>query len=63
MKSNIDVDKILNLYKKYGSVNAVIMRTGHGASTIKKILIENGVEIRKYKHQPWDYKRRLASRI
>lgn len=59
----IDVDRVLELYKKYGSVNAVIMRTGHGASTIKKILSQNGVEIKKHKPQHWDFKGRPASRV
>lgn len=51
-----DVDKILKLYKKYETVNAVALRTGYGAGTVKRILLENNVELKKYTPERWNFK-------
>ena len=56
MKKIYDVAKILTLYKKYGNLNAVYLRTGTSPTAIKKILIENNVEIKKYVATRWSIK-------
>lgn len=59
-KKFIDKEKIISLYRKYGTLNAVAMRTGHASLTVKKILVENGIEINKYVPVRWNYKERLS---
>ena len=51
-----DVNKVLYLYKKYGTLAAVHMRLGYASKTIKRILAENGVELQKYVPKRWDIK-------
>lgn len=50
-----DDKKIINLYKKYGTINQVRMRTGKDYRTIRKILKENGVEIKQTPKPHYDY--------
>ncbi|MBU3155155.1 hypothetical protein [Clostridium estertheticum] len=47
-KKVYDTEKILYLYEKYGTLTAVHMRLGYAPTTIKKILLENEVELKKY---------------
>lgn len=54
-----NVAKILYLYAKYGSLNAVRMRMNIAPSTIKEILIENNIEIKKPPVAIWNLKGRL----
>jgi DNA invertase Pin-like site-specific DNA recombinase len=56
----IDKENVIRLYKKYGTLSAVAMRTGHGSLTVKKILVENGIELNKYVPPRWNYKERLS---
>ncbi|MCB2300447.1 hypothetical protein [Clostridium tagluense] len=53
-KKIYDVTKVLYLYEKYGTLTAVHMRLGYAPSSIKKILAENGVELKKYVPARWD---------
>lgn len=55
-KKTFDVDKILQLYEKYGTLNGVAMRTGYSPASIKKILLKNGVELKKYIPPRWNIK-------
>lgn len=59
-KKTIDKENIIRLYKKYGTLSAVALRTGHGAVTVKKVLTEEGIEINKYVPPRWNYKERLS---
>ncbi|GKU24494.1 hypothetical protein [Clostridium folliculivorans] len=54
-----DIEKILFLYQKYGSLNAVRMRTGYGSQKIKEILIGRGIELKKYIPERWDFKDKI----
>lgn len=54
-----DIEKILYLYEKYGTLNAVRMRTGYGSKKIKEILIGRGIELNKYIPERWDFKEKL----
>ena len=47
-KKIYDVEEVVRLYKKYGTVHAVTMRMSIGTKTVKKILEEQGIEIKKY---------------
>lgn len=60
-KKIFDVDKVLYLYEKYGTLAAVHMRLGYAPTTIKKILLENKVELKKYVPARWDIKQRLVN--
>lgn len=62
-KNVYDVDHVLKLYDKYGSMNAVALRTGYGAGTVKRILLENGVELKKYVPPRWDFKKKFVNQI
>jgi len=58
-KKVYDTEKVVYLYKKYGSLTAVHMRLGYAPGTIKKILAENGVELKKYTAARWDIKNKI----
>lgn len=49
-----DEAKVLRLYEKYGTVNGVAMRSCYSTGTVKKILLENGVELKKYIPPRWN---------
>lgn len=53
-KKVYDTVKVVYLYKKYGSLTAVRMRLGYATTIIKKILLENGVELNKHVPKRWD---------
>ena len=53
-KKIYDTEKVVYLYEKYGSLTDVRMRLGYSPNIIKKILLENGVEIKKYVPKRWD---------
>jgi len=59
-KKIFDEVKVLYLYEKYGTLQGVSMRLGYSTITIKRILSENGVELKKYKAARWDIKQRLV---
>ncbi len=44
-----DVKKAIELYNKYKSMNRAALSFGCSATKFKKILVENGVEIKKHK--------------
>lgn len=56
MSKNYDVDKVKYLYEKYGSLQGVSMRTGYAPGTVKKILQEQGIELKKYVPPRWNIK-------
>jgi len=58
-KKIYDIEKILYLYEKYGTLTAVHIRLGYAPESIKKILAENGVELKKYVPAGWDIKQRF----
>jgi len=55
-KKVYDIEKVLYLYEKYGTLAAVHMRLGYASTTIKRILLENEVELKKYIPPRWDIK-------
>lgn len=55
-KKIYDVDKVVQLYEKYGTLSGVSMRTGYATGTVKKILQEQGVELKKYIPPRWNIK-------
>ena len=44
----VDKDNIVRLYKKFGTVNRVILSSGCSAIKVKKILAEKGIEIKPH---------------
>ena len=60
-KKVYDLDKILYLYKKYGTLQAVQMRLGYAPTTIKRLLLENGVELKKHVPVRWDIKQKFIN--
>jgi len=61
-KKIYDTEKILYLYKKYGTIQSVQMRLGYAPATIKKLLLENGVELKKHIPVRWDIKQNLKNK-
>jgi hypothetical protein len=55
-KKIFDTANVLYLYEKYGTFRGVAMRTGYSTITIKNILLENGVELKKYTPARWNIK-------
>ena len=53
MKLVIDVDKAIEVYDKYGSMNRAALSLGYSSVKLKQVLVENGVEIKKYKPAKW----------
>lgn len=62
-KKIYDVEKVLYLYEKYGTLIAVHMRLGYAPGSIKRILAENGVELKKYVPVSWDIKQRFQNNL
>ena len=60
VKKVYDITEMKRLYKKYGTLRDVSMRMGCASCTVKKILIENGVTIKKYVPTTWDIKERFT---
>ena len=58
-KKIYDVEEVVRLYKKYGTVHAVTMRMGIGAKIVKEILEEQKIEIKKYVPSRYDIKQRF----
>ena len=58
-KKVFDVAKVLYLYEKYGTLQGVAMRLGYSTITIKRILSENKVELKKHKVAGWNIKQRF----
>ena len=61
-KKIFDVDRVLYLYDKYKTLNGVTMRTGYASTTVKRILLENEVEIKRHIPTRWDIKQRFISK-
>lgn len=53
-RANIEVNRAIELYEKYGSLNRAALSLSCSPVTLKKLLIENGVEIKKYTPKHWD---------
>ncbi len=49
----IDMDKAIYLYDKYRSINGAALRLGCSPTTLKKFLINNGIELKKSKPISW----------
>ncbi|EDK35310.1 hypothetical protein [Clostridium kluyveri] len=49
----IDVNRAIELYNKYGSLNRAALSVDCAPTTLKNILIENGVEIKRHKAPRW----------
>lgn len=47
-KKIYDEEKIIELYKKYGSYNRAALSAGCSPGTVKKIIIEKGIEVNVY---------------
>ena len=62
-KKVYDIANVLYLYKKYKTLTSVAMRSGYSAGTVKRILLENGVELQKYIPPRWDIKQGPNVRI
>ena len=58
-KKVYDVANILYLYEKYKTIADTAMRSGYSTGTVKKILVENGVELKKYIPPRWNIKRAI----
>ncbi|APC41081.1 hypothetical protein [Clostridium estertheticum] len=54
----IDVNRAIELYEKYGSMNRAALSLGCSPVKLKQILIENKIEIKIYKAARWDTKAR-----
>ncbi|MFT5872798.1 MAG: hypothetical protein ACI8WT_001735 [Clostridium sp.] len=52
----IDINRAIELYKKYGSMNRAALSLDCSAIKLKQVLVENGIEIKKYKPAKWDIK-------
>lgn len=52
----IDVNRAIELYEKYGSMNRAALSLGCSPVKLKQILIENGITIKKYKAARWNIK-------
>jgi hypothetical protein len=44
----IDKDRVVELYAKFGTINRTVLSAGCSAAKVKEILIERGVEIKPY---------------
>jgi len=52
----IDIDRAIELYEKYGSMNRAALSLDCSGPYLKKVLVANGIEIKKYKAARWDIK-------
>jgi hypothetical protein len=62
-KKVYDVANVLYLYEKYKTITDTAMRSGYGKGTIKKILVENGVELKKYIPPRWNINQGSNSKL
>lgn len=46
---SIDVERAIELYNKYGSINRAALSMDCSAAKLKRVLVENGVELKKHK--------------
>lgn len=53
-KLNIDINRAKELYEKYGTLTRAALSVGCSATTLKRLLIENGVEIKPYVPKRWN---------
>jgi hypothetical protein len=53
---NIDINRAKEFYEKYGSLNRAALSLDCSPKTLKKLLIENGVEIKIYIPERWNIK-------
>ena len=60
MKIDIDVNRATELYEKYGSMNRAALSLWCSPVKLKQVLVENGIEIKKYKAARWDINRRVG---
>lgn len=56
---NIDEKRVMQLYEKFGTLSRVALSCSSSPETVKKILIKNGVEIKKYKPKRFNINSRL----
>jgi rRNA maturation protein Nop10 len=59
-KKVYDEKRALELYEKFGSMNRAALSMGCEPSTLKEILIKNGVEIKKYTPKRFNINGRFA---
>lgn len=45
----IDLHRAIELYNKFGSLNRTALSLDCSPTTLKKLLIDNGIELKKYK--------------
>lgn len=62
-KKVFDVKRVLELYEKYGTITSTAMRSGYSTGKVKKILLENGVELKKYIPPRWNIKQGPNTKI
>ncbi|AGK97377.1 hypothetical protein [Clostridium pasteurianum] len=51
---NIQIDRAKELYEKYGTLARAALSLGCSPTTLKRLLIENGVEIKPYVAKRWN---------
>jgi len=52
----IDINRAIELYHKYGSMNRAALSVGCSPVKLKQILTENDIEIKQYKAARWNIK-------
>lgn len=50
----IDVNRAIELYKKYGSLNRAALSMGCSPWKLKNVLVENGIKIKSYVAPRWN---------
>ena len=50
----IDVHRAVELYDKYGSLNRAALSLDCSPTTLKKLLVNNGIELKKHKPHRWN---------
>lgn len=50
----IDKDRVVQLYEKYGTMNDVAIRMSCTAIKVKGILVEKGIEIKQHDRSEWN---------
>lgn len=51
---NIDINRAKELYEKYGTLARAALSLGCSSTTLKRILVANGVEIKPYVAKRWN---------
>mgnify|MGYP000856603221 CR=1 FL=1 len=49
----IDIDRATYLYDKYKSINRAALSLGCSPTTLKKVFVNNGIELKKSKPTAW----------